>query len=157
MFARLRLPEDEDDVIDLARRQVAETLPHHVFDEAVARQTFQNAIRTANPTVFVVEENRRPIAFLMALINGYAFTTGFFTSQEVIYVRPDRRGTRAAALLVEIFNDWSEQLGAKEVFAGVANGRKPEKATRFFQHFGFEPVGAYLRRILADGERRQGR
>lgn len=154
MFARLRMPEDEDAVIELARAQVAETVSHLGFDDAIARSTFHLAMTTANPTIFVVEENRVVVGFLMALINPYAFTTGFFTSQEVIYVRPDRRRTRASALLVEMFNDWSDRLGPKEVFAGVANGLQVANTTRFFKRFGFDVVGTYLRRIVPNGKGR---
>lgn len=147
MFARLAVPSDEQDVVDLAKMQVAETLPHLGFEHGVAEETFRRGVRTADPTFFVVEEDRVVIGFLMAFMNSYAFASGLFTSQEVIYVRPDRRGTRAAVHLVKIFNEWSDRLNAKEIFTGIANGHQPERTAAFFEHFGFQRVGLYLRRI----------
>lgn len=131
--------------------QQEETLPHLDFVEEIARQTVKDFVKTAYPTFFVVEENRRVVGFLMAQMNSYAFTSGLFTSQEVIYVRPDRRGTRAAVHLVKIFNEWSDRLQAREVFTGIANGFQPDRTARFFSLFGFKQVGLYLRRIRANG------
>jgi GNAT superfamily N-acetyltransferase len=147
MIARLALDTDEDAVIDLARMQVAETLPHLDFDEAITRGTFKNYLETASPTIFVVEEQRTVIGFLLAMAYPYAFTRGHFTGQEVVYVRPDKRGTRAAARLFDIYDQWIDQVGAREGYTGVANGRKVEKFTKFMKRRGYEIVGASFRRI----------
>lgn len=155
MLARLATERDREAVVELARLQVAETLPHLDFDADVTRATYGQFIARADPTIFVVEEGRQVVGFLMALLSGYAFTTGFFVSQEVIFVHPDKRGTRAAAALVSVFNEWADRLGAREVFTGIANGHKPERTARFFGHFGFTPVGVYLRRLGGEhGKRR---
>lgn len=147
MFARLRIEADEDAVVALARMQVEETLPHLDFDEATARRTFRRAIEFSDSTFFVVEQNREVIGFLQAMMYPYSFTTGIFVSQEVIYVRPDKRGTRAAALLLVEFGRWADMLRARESFTGIANGFKVEKTAKFMKRFGYEPVGYSMRRI----------
>lgn len=148
MLARLALESEEDVCVELARLQTEETLPHIPFDEPTARETFAQYLRAANPTIFVCEANDRTIAgFLIAYITPYAFATGHFCNQEVIYVRPEYRGTRAAARLIQAFNEWADRTNPREVFAGVANGIKVERTTRFLELFGFAPVGASLRRI----------
>lgn len=149
MFARLALPEDEDAVVNLARMQVEETLPHLVFDEGITRNTFRDSIQYADPTIFVVEDKREVVGYLMGLLNGYAFTDGVYVVQEVLYVRPDKRGTRAAAKLVEAFVQWGERLDAKEIIFGISNKFQPERTARFFElTAGAETVGFYLKRVV---------
>lgn len=139
----------------MAKMQTAETLPHIPFDEPTALQTWRNYLTSASPTFFVCEdEDRRLVGLLMALVQPYAFATGFFIGQEVLYVVPEKRGTRAAARLIKAFSDWSDRLGPRETYTGIANGFKVERTSRFLQHFGFTPVGATLRRINDDGKGR---
>lgn len=151
MFARLAIASDEDVVVNLARMQVEETLPHLEFMEHITRDTFQQSIRIADPTIFVVEERGEVFGYLMALMNGYAFTDGVFVVQEVIYVRPDKRGTRAAAHLVDAFVQWGERVEAKEIIFGISNKFQPERTAKFFElTAGAELVGFYLKRVRGE-------
>jgi GNAT superfamily N-acetyltransferase len=147
MKARIAFPKDEDALFLLAEANMAEFHAHLEFDGLQARALFRRAMATACPTFFVCEDDGDLVGYLLAKTETYAAATGFFASQEVLYVRPDKRGTRAAVRLVKIFNEWSDRIGAVEVFTGIANGFQPERTARFFEHFGFEPVGQYLRRI----------
>lgn len=148
MLVRLALETDEDAVIELGRMQQEETLPHLDFVEWIARDTFQNYLKTADPTFFVAEENGVVIGHLMALIQGYAFTDGIYVVQEVLYVKPDKRGTRAAAALVKAFVEWGERLKAREIIFGISNKFQPERTAKFFElTAGAEQVGIYLKRV----------
>lgn len=148
MKVRLALPDDEDAVIDLARQDVAETLPHLTFREDITRATFRQYLAEADPTIFVVEHRGEVVGFLMALMQGYAFTDGVFATGEVIYVRPDRRGTLAAAHLVRAFVEWAETIEAREAIMGVSNGLKMERTARFLERFGFKVVGTFGKRVI---------
>lgn len=156
MLVRLALETDLPALLELSHMQQVETLPHLDYDPAVATQTFQAYLDTANPTFLVVVEDGIVIGFLMALFHAYAFCRGHFVGQEVIYVRPDKRGTRAAARLVKAYDAWASQTGPREIFAGVANGVTIDRTVRFFEHFGYDLVGATLRRIpgQSDGQGR---
>lgn len=147
MHVRLALPADEDACVELARFQVEETLPHLDFDEATTRRTFQRYLDTADPTIFVAVEKGAVIGHLMALMHTYAFTSGLFTVQEVLFVRPDKRGTRAAALLMDEFTRWSDQLGARENIGGNSNKFHSERTAKFLSRFGFEIVGYSMKRV----------
>lgn len=147
MFARLALASDKTRVMELAQMQVEETLPHLDFRLEIAEETFDHYLRLAEPTFFVVEKDRQIVAYSMCLLQGYAFTDGVFVVQEAIYVEPEHRGTRAAALLVKQFIAWGDQLDAKETIAGIANGFQPERTARFFEHFGLKTVGMYLKKV----------
>lgn len=147
MFCRLVMPSDQAAILALAEMQVQETLPHLDFDHEVTRRTFWEAIDRADPTILVVEDKREVIGYLMALMRPYAMTRGVFASQEVIYVRPCNRGSRAAALLIKGFLAWAERIEAREVYMGIANGFHPDRTARLFGHFGFELVGHHLRKV----------
>ncbi len=160
MLVRLAMPYDRERVLDLAQMQVAETLPHLDFERSIAGDTFDQGIATASPTVFVAEgEGREVIGFLMAVIEGYAFTTGHFVVQEVIYVHPDKRGTRAAAALFKFFIEWAKAIGAREAIMGVSNGVDADRKSAFISRVtGAEVVGTFLKKVdLSDGRRREER
>jgi hypothetical protein len=148
IIARLALASEESDVVELARRQVAEAAPHLDFDPEIASRTFQRYLETADPTIFVVEDNREIVGYLMALIHDYAFTAGLFAAQEAIYVRPDKRETAAAESLTKIFTQWGERLGAREILYAT-NGPAPQDSARMIEETaGAKPVGIYLRKVL---------
>lgn len=149
IFARLIMPEDVDAVLDLAEMQVRETLPHLHFDREVARETLEMSLARAEPTFFVAEDNREVVGYVMCLLQGYAFTTGIFTVQEVLYVRPDKRGTRAAVHLVKEFVRWSKIVGAREMILGISNKFQPDRTARFYEKLtGAERVGVYLKKVM---------
>jgi L-amino acid N-acyltransferase YncA len=147
LHVRLAHPSDENAVVELARIDVAETLPHLDFDESITRATFHRYLEQADPTIFVAVDDGVVIGFLMALMQGYAFTSGLFTVQEVLFVSPVKRGTRAATLLMREFTRWSDQLGARENIGGNSNKFRSERTSRFLSHFGFEQVGYSMKRV----------
>lgn len=150
MFARLAVETDLPAYVDLARQAVAESVRGRVgFSHAKVCETFKAYLKNATPTIFVVEQNRELIGFLNATINGYSFADGLFTTQEVIFVRPDKRGTRAAVYLTQHFIAWSDQLGALENTGGNDNGLFSEQTAKFLGRFGFEVVGSFMRRVPA--------
>lgn len=148
MFVRLALEEDIDAVVEMARMNIEETRPEIEFDEFTCRETFYGYLDKASPTIFVAERNREPIGFLLADMYSYRASAGLFTTQEVLYVKPVHRGTRAAVLLMKHFIAWSQKLGAKEIIGGNDNSFQSDRTARFLEHFGFERVGHAMRRVI---------
>lgn len=153
MFVRLALEDEEDAYVELAEMAVLESARHVGFKEDRVRATFHRYLDHAHPTIFVVEQRRELIGFLNATISTYDFADGIFTTQEVMYVKPEKRGTRAAALLVRHFTRWSDQLGALENTGGNDNGLFTDQTRRLLEKHQFEHVGCFMRRVgsAADG------
>lgn len=151
LLVRLAMPEDEDAVIEMARENMETTRAEIGFDEAKCRRTYHSYLTTASPSIWVVEHKREAIAFLLAEIYEYRAASGLYTTQEVLYVKPAHRGTRAAILLMKHLVAWSEVLGAKEIIGGVDNSFNIDRTAKFLEHFGFERVGHAMRRSLSDG------
>lgn len=146
MFVRLPLANEEDAFVELARLCIAESYPDKEFSEKRVRETFRRYIETAQPTFHVVDDNGRIVGFSQATISAYDFADGIYTTLCGTFVHPDKRGTRAAAMLLSEFTRWSDRLGAEEATGGNDNNLTTERTTRLLGHFGFKPVGTFLRR-----------
>lgn len=152
MFVRLALETDLDDIVEMARQAHEETLTDAPpFSERKVREGFQAYLDTASPTVWVVEQRRELIGMLLATISEYRFADGLYTTQELLFVKPENRGSRAAALMMKELIQWSAMLGAKEITGGVDNDYQSERTAKFLQHFGFKQVGIFMRRVMKDG------
>lgn len=146
MEVRLALETDEDAVIDMCRMNIEATRPSLTFNEARCRATFRSYLDRADPTVYVADQDGEAIGLLVCNFYEHRGADGLFATQEVLFTRPDRRGTRAAALLMKELIAWAKQLGATEIVGGNDNEFNSERTARFLEHFGFRRVGFSMRR-----------
>lgn len=148
MFARLALESDIDEVCEMARANIEETCPGTVYDDFTCRETYYSYLDTASPTIFVVEDKREVIGFLLADMYSQRASQGTFVTQEVLYVKPARRGTRAATLLMKQLIAWAETIRASEIIGGNDNDFNSDRTAKFLEHFGFRRVGYAMRKAL---------
>lgn len=151
MFVRLGLEKDVDRIVELALINHGLSTPYLEFSEEKVRQTYQDYIDTAATTFFVAEEDGKVIGFVMATMNEYRHATGLYVACEVVFVDPAYHGSRAAILLVKELVRWAELLNAVEITGGNDNSLKTDRTTKFLQHFGFEQVGSFMRRMIQNG------
>ena len=145
-MSRFARPEDEAALLDLAIACNAESTPFLTFRPDKWTAEFREGLAGANPTYFVVEQDGTVIAFLRAYMQEYRHADGCFSVPETTFVRLDKRGSRAAALLLGAFVRWSDHFGAVESLAGNSNGLFTDRTTRFLARFGFEVRGNCMRR-----------
>lgn len=147
MFVRLAIPSDETELLEMAAAASAETFPHLRFSVSRARATIRRSMTDHMPVFFVVEgAHRELIAFQVALWGESDFTDAEIVEQRVIFVRPEHRGSEAAALLLRHLDDWSVRLGAHELYVNVGSGRRQRATARYVRRFGFEEIGSVLRK-----------
>lgn len=128
---------------------VRESVPDIEPELPIIDATIDAYFASADPTFFVVEgAGRRLVGFMMATIGGYAFASGIYTTQQVMYVRPENRGSRAATLLIRNLIDWSRLLGAKQITGGNNNGLYTAQTERLLAKHGFKAVGTFMRREM---------
>jgi GNAT superfamily N-acetyltransferase len=146
VFVRLAIEADFDDIVRMGRLNVELTQPDHLpsFNESILRETLQNYLEEACPTVWVVESKGKLIGFMFAGMCAYDYRAGLFTTQKVLFVSPENRGSRAATLLVKELIRWSKSIGAVEIKGGNDNGFNSDRTAEFLEHFGFERVGHAL-------------
>jgi hypothetical protein len=59
-----------------------------------------------------------------------------------LFVRPERRGSIAAARLWSAFKTWAQAAGAKTLCLGTVAGIAPERTRRFYTGLGMTEVGS---------------
>lgn len=143
MRARLILEQDRARLKSMARVAATECEPDLGFDEATFGETFDKVI-SAELTGFVVEQNHDLVGFTLSRIDGFYFASGISTSLDIIFVLPGWRGTRAPALLLRSFLEWSDSLGARRKYMGINNGLHPERTAQFFERAGARRLGVYM-------------
>jgi L-amino acid N-acyltransferase YncA len=148
MRVRLAIEADLADLTDMTRAAMAESRPWLKFDEYKAHETFYGYLDTAEPTIFVAEDASGLAGFVVASINEYRMSAGLFVLKEVIFTRPEKRGTRAAACLMKHLVAWSKSLGAVEIIGGTDSNQRIDAKSRFMERFGFRHVGHAMRRVL---------
>ncbi len=133
--------------------QVTETLPHLPFDKQKVRETARAYLKGKLPTTRIWQcfddaAGGKAIGHFVAFWASYMFTDGIFTQQEVAYVLPEYRGSLAFIKMVDAYFEWGQQIGAKELYLGLANGLNMEKIEGVFDRLHFNKVGTLHRRIL---------
>lgn len=152
MRVRLASPEDRAAVAVLARQYVAE-LPPDVpirFEAAAFDESYDRYLETANPTVFVAEDRSGVVGVLVCSVHGFLTQSGLLTNTDVIFVTPEKRGTRAAAELLSEFDRWSERIGAIMSIGGNANSIHTRRTASLYAKFGFSPVGVTMAKFRGD-------
>lgn len=143
MFVRLAIEADFPAIVAMGRVNVEQTKPLDAphFSEELLYLTLDEYLKDANPTVWVVEHKSKLIGFMFASMNAYDYRAGLFTTQRVLFVSPENRGSRAATLLMKELVRWSKSLGAVEITGGNDNGFNSERTAGFLEHFGFKQTG----------------
>lgn len=90
--------------------------------------------------LIVAERAGQVIGMLFLSVKAPWFSDDLMASEDVFYVHPDHRGSRAAYLMMREFCRLAHSGGARHLRAGVATGSGPA-AERLYQHFGMHYVG----------------
>lgn len=148
MLVRLILESDFDAIVAMSRTNMEQTRPTLTFSEERCRETLDSSIAHASPTIYVVEDKKEVIGFLAADFFSHQAACGLYVVQQVLFVKPEKRGSRAAALLMRQLIEWAKIIGANEIIGGNDNEFNSERTARFLEHFGFRRVGVAMRRDL---------
>jgi GNAT superfamily N-acetyltransferase len=88
----------------------------------------------------VVEDGDVIVGMMFASQHTPWFSNEQYANEDLLYVSPDYRGTRAAFLLLRGFMDWVRETDVKHVRAGVSTGTG-QGAGRLYEHFGLKHMG----------------
>lgn len=145
---RLIMPQDINEVFSLARLAIEEAFPHLEFDADRAVDLFTRSVVHGDPLGLVAEIDGEIVGMFAARIHAYAFASGLFVQDEIFYVRPDKRGSRAAAKMLREYIRWGEEdVGAKEIFLGTNSQIRSERTSALYEYFGARRIG-FLHRIV---------
>lgn len=104
----------------------------------------QAAMQDDEQCVFVATKAGRPVGVMIGRINAYFFSNEKAAYETILFVQKSCRGGRYARALMLTYLDWARRNGAVKFWPGISTGIDFDTTTRFYQHFGFEKVGAVL-------------
>ena len=150
MKIRRAVEDDRLALFKLACAMHAETdFKHFNFDPLRAVNGLGTWIHSATAVMLVADDGGEVVGMLAGSVQTTWFGIDKFASEELFYVRADRRGGRAGYLLMRDFVAWGHKTGAAHLRAGVATGSGPA-AERLYEHFGMHHVGGNYSAHLED-------
>lgn len=88
------------------------------------------------------------IGGIMAFMTEPYFSEDRVAFDNGIFIDENKRGSRAAFLLLNEYVKWAVERGAKEVWFGETAGIAREAFAKLMAHCGFTNQGSFYRRIL---------
>ncbi len=132
-----------DDLVLMGRVLAAENGPHLDFEPEEVIQTCQlilNDVDREMANFFLVYKEDEPVGFIFAVCGKYIFNKQRYAQQELLFIRPAFRGTRAFLMLLRAFEEWARLRGAVEIWTGAAHSKSLEN---ILPRIGYPKVGSY--------------
>lgn len=115
-----------DDVVAMGKVFAAECGPHLEYSEEEVRNTCQTVLSDVDReylNIFLVYRDDEPIGMLVAYCGKYFFNKQRYGYQELLYIRPAFRGTKAFLKLLRAYEEWARLRSAVEIFTGTTYTR----------------------------------
>jgi len=94
--------------------------------------------------VLLVEHESQIAGGIVGRVGGDWFNDSKIAFDDVLYVKPEFRKTRAAYMLIQAFIRWAQLMGASRIQCGTTTGVESAACIRLYRHFGFTEYGAVL-------------
>ena len=105
---------------------------------------FINLIANEDAVVLVAVVDGEIVGMLMGYVTEQFFSHVRSASELVVYVTPECRGGRAAVRMIQAFEMWAFERGAKEIQLGVSTEVDAERTVGFYQRMGYAASGHTL-------------
>ena len=124
-----------------AMHEEAERLRVMKFVPAKVYVTISGLIDSPDGLVLLVEEDFELVGGIAAMVKPHWFSTDLMAYDLALFVRPDRRGSVAAARLLKAYKDWAKEKGAVITQFGISTGVHLEATSALVERLGFQPSG----------------
>lgn len=105
---------------------------------------FSHLIANDDATVIVAEADGVIVGMLMGYVSEQFFSHVLSASELVVYVTPECRGGRAALRMIQAFEMWAFERGAKEIQLGVSTEVDASRTSAFYERMGYAASGHTL-------------
>lgn len=132
-----------NDIVAMGKVFVAENGAHLQYDEEEVKYTCNMVRRDLEReflNIFLVYKDHEPIGFIYASCGKYLFNKQRYAQQELIFIRPAFRHTRAFLKLVSAFEEWARLRSAVEIWMGSAHSKT---FSNILPRIGYPEVGTY--------------
>lgn len=113
------------------------------FDADALRLNLKNVVN-GQGAIFVVEDQDDIAGGIVCLMSKDWFNNDVIAFEQVFYIKPAYRTSRASFLLLDAFIAWSKHMGASRIQCGTTTGINTRGCIRLYEHFGFTKYGTVL-------------
>lgn len=143
----LRVAE-QNDIAELVAmgQQFIKEAPNYLGRTIQTKALEQNltAIINGDGAIFLVELNNTIIGGIVCATTKDWFSDQVVAFEQVFYVKPEYRATRAAIQLIDAFVEWAKSMNADRVQCGTTTGIQTKGCLRLYERFGFREYGTLL-------------
>ena len=139
MLVRRASPDDLPIILPLARAFHAESPANRdfPFNDAKVRALIENACFDPNWCALIATDGDELIGFALFFAGEMYFSDAREAADLAFYVASERRGGRAALLLLDAVIKWGKIAQVARINIAPNTGINHEVAGRFFEKFGF--------------------
>ena len=94
--------------------------------------------------IFVAENNGEVVGGIVCLTTKDWFNDDVIAFEQVFYVQPEYRATRAPLLLIDAFVNWAKYMKADRIQSGTTTDISTQGCVRLYEHFGFIQYGIMM-------------
>ena len=134
--------DELDLMVEAGRAMHAESSYSPMQYSAGRVRKFLRELIEADQFVRVYEADGKVVGGMVGVVMPAWFSDDLCAYDVALYVNRDRRGGRAAILLVRDFVCWAKARGAKQIRPGVTTGVSGSAGAKLYRAMGFEEVGA---------------
>lgn len=131
-------------VIDTMLRAMGRESPIYramPIDDRKLADYIAKVIRSSDHAVLLHESAAGIDGIYIGMLVQQFFTFETTAMDVLFYVRPERRGSRAAVRLFRAFKAWAKSSGAKAIQVGTMTGIDPARTSKFYRGMGLNEIG----------------
>lgn len=150
MYIRRYVTSDWGRVITMARSFHAESPVHspHPFSLKGVRQLLDTAVERTDWYPAVCIDGDAIIGMMLLFHMPMFFSDATEVGDLTFYVVPEKRGTRAAYMMLKAAEKWAEDCDASVLRIGITTGIAAEQVQSFFEKMGHRQIGVLMEKKL---------
>lgn len=86
--------------------------------------------------------------FLVASIGQYDFCDATYVFDRMLYVAPDRRGSKCARMLIDALEEWARERNVTRIVMGITTGVHTRTTERLYNKLGYDTFGVLTKKEL---------
>ena len=120
------------------------------YDPEVAVQNFMYAVDSdLHLFILSITGDGKVAGMLWATCSPFQmWSSDWIATDQIVYVKPDYRGTSHGMALIKHYERWAKELGASEVRLSIASGIHEDKTGELYKKIGYSHLGTIYRRKL---------